>query len=242
MASLNMSLKKSSSKRASRKRRTLNVTKAFDFVYDGRNLREFLQEKTFKELVDYTVLDVSPANKKILLQLIMEKIRSMDEDEKPNHEIIVFLLSRPMVSSNKELVDDLVFHLNHRYNKFLDTKTFQEIANYTLANHTVLEQYLEDPNKKILLDKMSHKFMVRKAAADTETIRSILKLPMVSSNESKEAKELKGELTRYAEWSGSARVSGSAAARGSPPPIPVSLLSRRGRSRSRSRSRSRNRP
>ena len=64
-----MSLKKSpSKKRASRKRRTLNVTKAFDFVYDGRNLREFLQEKTFKELVDYTVLDVSPANKKILLQ------------------------------------------------------------------------------------------------------------------------------------------------------------------------------
>ena len=231
MASLNVS-KKSPSKR------TLKVRGATDFVYDGRNLREFLQEKTFKELVNYTVLGVSPANKKILLQVIMEKLRSMDEDEKPNHKIIVFLLSRRMVSDNKELVDDLVFNLNHRYNKFLDTKSFQEIANYTLANHTVLEKYLEDPNKKILLEKMSYKFMVRKAAADTETIRSILKLPMVSSNESKEAKELKGELTRYAEWSGSARVSG-AAARGSPPPIPVSLSRR---SRSRSRSRSRNRP
>jgi hypothetical protein len=232
-----VSKKSSSKKRASRKRRTLNVTKAFDFVYDGRNLREFLQEKTFKQLVDYTVLGVSPANKKILLQLIMEKLRSMDEDEKPNHAIIVFLLSRRMVLDNKELVDDLVFNLNHRYNKFLDTKSFQEIANYTLANHTVLEKYLEEPNKKILLDKMSHKFMFRKGMVDTEKIRSILKLPMVSSNESKEAKELKGELTRYAEWAGGPSARG-AAARGSPPPIPVALLSRRG---SRSRSRSRNR-
>jgi predicted house-cleaning noncanonical NTP pyrophosphatase (MazG superfamily) len=101
-----------------------------------------------------------------------------------------------MVSSNQELKDDLIFHLNEHLKEFLERKTSEELADFTLANYKILDHYLSDSNKKMLLDKMLNKFRVRKYSLDTDKIAKILKLPMVSSN-----KELKAELTHYLdEW------------------------------------------
>jgi hypothetical protein len=100
---------------ASLKKTPLNIFKHVNTVYKekGGILREFFSSKTLSELFNYTVLELSATKKKLLIEEILKKFRARDGI--PNPDKIALFLKRPMVSSNKELKDELTNYLKRNF-------------------------------------------------------------------------------------------------------------------------------
>lgn len=100
---------------ASLKKTPLNIFKHVNTVYKekGGILRDFFNSKTLSELFNYTGLELSATKKKLLIEVILEKFRARDGI--PNPDKIALFLKRPMVSSNKELKDELTNYLKRNF-------------------------------------------------------------------------------------------------------------------------------
>jgi hypothetical protein len=100
---------------ASLKKTPLNIFKHVNTVYKekGGILREFFSSKTLSELFNYTVLELSATKKKLLIEEILKKFRA--RDGMPYPDKIALFLKRPMVSSNKELKDELTNYLKRNF-------------------------------------------------------------------------------------------------------------------------------
>jgi hypothetical protein len=100
---------------ASLKKTPLNIFKHVNTVYKekGGILRDFFNSKTLSELFNYTGLELSATKKKLLIEVILEKFRA--RVGMPYPDKIALVLKRPMVSSNKELKDELTNYLKRNF-------------------------------------------------------------------------------------------------------------------------------
>ena len=131
---------------ASLKKTPLNIFKHVNTVYKekGGILREFFSSKTLSELFNYTVLELSATKKKLLIEVILEKFRA--RDGMPYPDTIALVLKRPMVSSNKELKNELTNYLKRNFKGEYSAARAQGYENKDYA--TFASQYNHTFRKK----------------------------------------------------------------------------------------------